>query len=78
MENLKLTPASDPEILRLLRAFFKIRDPRQRREIVTRVEWLASDQTWASETSLFRGNKLPRTEQIDRGSDLSFLGSVSV
>jgi len=41
MENLKLTPASDPEILRLLRAFFKIRDPRQRREIVTRVEWLA-------------------------------------
>jgi hypothetical protein len=45
MENLKLTPASDPEILRLLRAFFKIRDPRQRREIVTRVEWLASDQT---------------------------------
>jgi hypothetical protein len=58
MENLKLTPASDPEILRLLRAFFKIRDPGQRREIVTRVEWLASDQTRASETSLFRGNKL--------------------
>jgi hypothetical protein len=60
MEKRKLTPASDPEILRLLRAFFKIGDPRQRREIVTQVAWLASDQSSASETSLLRGNKLPQ------------------
>jgi hypothetical protein len=67
MENLKLTPASDPEILRLPRAFFKIRDPRQRRDIVTRVEWLASDQTRASETvAIPRQQIAPRTEQIDR------------
>jgi hypothetical protein len=59
MEKRKLTSASDPEILRLLRAFFKIGDPRHRREIVKQVEWLASDQTSASETSLLRGNKLP-------------------
>jgi hypothetical protein len=55
MENLKLTPAADPEILRLLRAFFKTHDPWQRR----RVEWLGvPDQTSASETSLLRSNKL--------------------
>jgi hypothetical protein len=59
MEKLKLTAASDPETLRLLRAFFKIGDPRRRREIVTQVQRLAFDQTSASETSLLRGNKLP-------------------
>jgi hypothetical protein len=58
MEN-RLTRSSDPETLRLLRAFFKIGDPRRRREIVKQVEWLASDQPSASETSLLRGNKLP-------------------
>jgi hypothetical protein len=59
MEKLKLTAASDPEILRLLRAFFKIGDPRRRREIVTQVQRLAFDQTSTSEMSLLRSNKLP-------------------
>jgi hypothetical protein len=59
MKKLKLTAASDPEILRLLRAFFKIDDPRRRREIVTQVQRLAFDQTATSETSLLRSNKLP-------------------
>jgi hypothetical protein len=58
MEN-RFTRPSDPEILRLLRAFFKIGDPRRRREIVTQVQRLAFDQTSTSETSLLRSNKLP-------------------
>jgi hypothetical protein len=59
MKKLKLTAASDPEILRLLRAFFKIGDPRRRREIVTQVQRLAFDQTSTPERSLLRSNKLP-------------------
>jgi len=59
MEKLKLTGASNQEILRLLRAFFKIGDPGRRREIVTQVQRLAFDQTSTSGTSLLRSNKLP-------------------
>jgi hypothetical protein len=42
MENGKFSGASDLEVLRLLRAFLRISDPKQRREVLIRAEKLAS------------------------------------
>jgi hypothetical protein len=75
MENQKLTPASDPEILRLLRAFFKIGDPRHRREIVKQVEWSRPIERRRQRRRSSAATNYPRTQQIDRGSDLSLLAS---
>jgi hypothetical protein len=72
MEKLKLTGASNQEILWLLRAFFKIGDPRRRREIVTQVQRLAFDQTSTSGRAFSAATNCPRTEQVDSGADLSF------
>jgi hypothetical protein len=42
MENGKFSGPSDLEMLRLLRAFFRISDPKQRREVLIRAAKLAS------------------------------------
>jgi len=72
MEKLKLTAASDPEILRLLRAFFKIGDPRRRREIVTQVQRLALIRRRRQRRASSAATNCLRTEQVDSGADLSF------
>jgi hypothetical protein len=59
MENRKLGWAWDVEALRLLRAFFKISDPKRRREVIMQVEKLASDTPLGSEPSLPQDNKAP-------------------
>lgn len=58
MANGKFSGPSDLEVLRLLRAFFRISDPKQRREVLIRAAKLASAEPPTTEASSV-GSKSP-------------------